>query len=405
MWSDLIRRSWAENRLFSVLVELTYRCNWDCVFCYNDLGLHGTALRKEQYFELFDELKDLGVLNLVLSGGEPLAHPDFLEIGEHARRGGFVVRLKSNAYALRGRLAQEVKDRVDPFIVEVSLHGSTAEIHDRQTRVDGSFVRLLENLGELKRLGYRIKINSVLTRWNEHQADGMFAIADGLELPIHIEPEVTPRDNGDRSPLDLSPSRAGIENLFSLLASRAREAAAQTQLEAELKAGSATDAPTQRQPPTELPSTPQEPSDAQESDAQASGGAQKQGPQKHCGAGSSALAIDPFGNVYPCVQWRRAAGNLHNRSIRDIWQGSPVLTEVRGLTEQVHEKMSTLGVGVAQRMAFCPGSAELHTGDPLAVYDPAAERLAASEAAEGPVRPGPVRPVRSLPIVEARSGR
>jgi MoaA/NifB/PqqE/SkfB family radical SAM enzyme len=372
MLSRLVRKSWEGNHLFSVLVELTYRCNWDCVFCYNDLGLHGTPLSTEQYFDLFAELRDLGVLNLILSGGEPLAHPDFLAIGERAREEGFVIRLKSNGHALRGRLAREVKERVDPFVVEVSLHGASAEVHDRQTRVPGSFERLLKNLRELKSLGYRLKINSVLTTWNEHQIDGMFGIADQLAVPLQIEPDVTPRDDGDRSPLSLSPSRSAMQRLFERVASRSVppspaadgvRAAPRLDGQEPAQAGAAaTDEP-------EVAAAP----------------------QKHCGAGSSALAIDPFGNVYPCVQWRRAAGNLHNRRVTEIWRSSPVLGEIRDLTQQVHQKLSQLGADSGRRMAFCPGSAELHTGDPLAIYLPAEKRLAAHQAASS---------VRSLPILD-----
>ena len=372
MWSQLIRRSWEENRLFSVLLELTYRCNWDCAFCYNDLGLRGTPLSLGQYFDLLDELRELAVLNLVLTGCEPLAHPEFLEIGERAREGGFVIRLKSNAHALRGRLAREVKERVDPFVVEVSLHGATAEVHDRQTRVPGSFERLLANLAELRSLGFRLKMTSVLTIWNQHQIADMFALADRLGVPLQIEPEVSPRDDGDRSPLDLSPTQEGIRELFSIVAERTRAAAPSPAGRAgEAAAGGA-------EPIAEQAST-----DRTEVDAV---------PRKHCGAGSSAVAIDPFGNVYPCVQWRRAAGNLHHRPLAEIWRRSPVLEEVRELTVEVTRRLDGLGADVARRMAFCPGAAEQAGGDPLAVYPAARQRVAAHRAVERPA-------VRSLPIV------
>ena len=51
------------------------------------------------------------MLNLTLSGGEPLAHPDFFLLGSRARELGFVVRVKSNGHALRGaalRLSEPV---------------------------------------------------------------------------------------------------------------------------------------------------------------------------------------------------------------------------------------------------------------------------------------------------------
>jgi MoaA/NifB/PqqE/SkfB family radical SAM enzyme len=141
-YSGLVRRTWEENVLFSVLVELTYRCNLDCFFCYNDLALRGEPLSFDEYRRFFAELRDLQVLNLILSGGEPLAHPDFFRLGACARALGFLVRVKSNGHALRGDLARRLRDEVDPYVVEVSVHGATPATHDRQTRVPGSFDRL-----------------------------------------------------------------------------------------------------------------------------------------------------------------------------------------------------------------------------------------------------------------------
>lgn len=92
---------------------------------------------------------------------------------------------------------------------------------------------------------------------------------------------------------------------------------------------------------------------------------------KHCGAGSATVTVDPFGNVYPCVQWRRRVGNLHEQSIQAIWRQSRELAEVRRLAVEVKQAVSQhgpLGFG------FCPGLAEQETGDSAGLY-PAARRL------------------------------
>jgi len=209
-FDDLIGRSWDENRLVSVLVELTYRCNLDCVFCYNDLSLRGRQMRFNDYAVLLDDLAAMNVLNVTLSGGEPLAHPDFFRIGARARELGFVVRVKSNGHTLHGEVARRLRDEVDPFIVETSLHGATAATHERQTRVAGSFARLIANIGEMTSLGLRVKVNSTLTIWNESEARGMFELCDQLGVPLIFDLVVTPRDDGDRAPLALAASAEGI---------------------------------------------------------------------------------------------------------------------------------------------------------------------------------------------------
>lgn len=323
---DLLEKTWNGNLLFSALVELTYRCNLDCFYCYNDLGLRGEALSDEQYFGFFEDLAKLQVMNLTFTGGEPLAHPSFLALGRKARELGFVLRIKSNGHALRGDLAEKVRRELDPFLIEISLHGASAAVHDRQTRIVGSFDRLLENLAELRQLGQRVKLNGTLTRWNENELEGMFELADKLGLRLSISPTVTPRDDGNLDPLSIAPSEEGIKNLYRLLDRRIPDSE---------EAATCTGSPSIH---------------------------------KNCGAGASGIAVDPYGNVYPCVQWRRPLGNLHQQSIGEIWQISPDLAEVRQLNEKAKEKMLAKGQD-AFGLAHCMGLSEEKTGDPLADDD------------------------------------
>lgn len=347
-YSATVARTWRENRMFSALLELTYRCNLDCFFCYNDTNLRGQALSTQRYLELLDELAELGVLHLTLSGGEPLAHRDFFRIGQHARERGFVVRVKSNGHALHGELARRLVNEVAPYILETSLHGATAEVHERQTRVPGSFSRLVRNITLWRELGLRVQVNSTLTSWNEDQVEQMFALADGLAVPLRFDPEVSPRDDGDRDPLTIAPSFAGVRRLFQIEIDRSHASGA---------AGAELVVPDpRREEDVRLPP--------------ATGG-------KYCGAGSSNVAIDPFGNVYPCVQWRRPVGNLHRNSLREIWSLSAPLTELRELSVEIGRNVAAFGSD-AQMLSFCPGSAEKRVGSPLEMYPEAQRRREAA---------------------------
>ena len=343
-YGEKLATFWRDNRLFTVLFELTYRCNLDCSFCYNDLGLAGRPLTLARYREVIDELAGMGAMHLALSGGEPLAHPDFFAIGSHARERGFVVRIKSNGHALRGALARRLRDEVDPYLIEISIHGARAATHDRQTRVPGSFERLLANLEELNALGIRVQLNATLTAWNEAEIGELFALTDRLGLPLQVDPEVTPRDDGDRTPLEITASRAGIRRLFELQRERVARAAAE---------GAPPPPPVGKQ-------------------ADSAGTPVTAG--KYCGAGSSHLTVDPYGNVYPCVQWRRPVGNLHETTVAEIWSSSRGLAEVREVEGEVLANVEALGPD-GRDLGLCPGLAEQLTGHAARIYPAAAERL------------------------------
>lgn len=346
-YDETILGTWENHHLFSALVELTYRCNLDCFFCYNDLDLAGEPLRLSDYERVFEEMRALGCLHLTLSGGEPLAHPDFFSIGAKARELGFVVRVKSNGHALGPELSSRLVREVDPFIVEVSLHGARAETHDRQTRVKGSFERLTRNLDAMRAVGLRVKINAALTRWNEDEIEGMFAIADRFGVPLTLDPEVTPRDNGDREPMRISASAEGLRRLVAVQSSRSQASQAEIRREGD-------------------------------------GEIHSRDPDRHCGAGASGIAIDPYGNVYPCVQWRRAIGNVHESSLRGIWSTNERLTEIRRLTVEAKDVVSSHAAD-SPLVGFCPGVAEMLTGNPLTVPESTSTR--AGILAELPLHP------------------
>ena len=69
----------------SASLELTYRCNWRCVFCYNPRHHDRRGLSGAEWVGVLDELRALGTLYVALTGGEPLTHPEFSAIARGVR--------------------------------------------------------------------------------------------------------------------------------------------------------------------------------------------------------------------------------------------------------------------------------------------------------------------------------
>lgn len=291
--TEILRKVREKRILHDVSLELTYACNLDCFFCYNDLAKAGKPLTLAQYEELLEDLARMQTLYLMLTGGEPMVHPHFFAIGRKARELGFVTRVRTNGHSLNRRVAERVRDEVDPYVVEVSLHGAMAEVHDRQTRVPGSFDRLLDNLKVARTAGLRLGVVTTPTAWNEHQIEDMVALCDGLGVPIRFQGPVGPRDNGDTAPLSIQPAPATWERITELVRRRrgelGAEAAGQVAVEME-----------------------------KEKEASAT-----------CSVGVAGVDIDPYGNVQACMHLQESAGNLHEQSIEAIWNDSPLFRRAR----------------------------------------------------------------------------
>ncbi|EGV15844.1 radical SAM protein [Thiocapsa marina] len=316
--------------LHSATLELTYSCNLDCFFCYNDTDAQGVPLSFEQYRRLLEDLAEMQVLFLTLTGGEPLAHPRFFEIAALARTLGFALRVKSSGHAVRGEIARRLRDEVNPMDVEMSLHGATPTTHDRQTRVPGSFERLVENIEGMRAIGLRASLVSTLTAWNADEIEAMYDLAERLEVRLRWQGPVSPRDNGDREPLSIQPSVAQWDRWQVVATVRNAPPVAAECEGADGQQDSAGDALVRDMHGDEEP--------------------------YHCGIGGGDILIDPFGNLYPCLHVRWSAGNLHEQSVKEIWAGEKgAFRRARDLSVATAKRFATERPTQLNAPLYCPG--------------------------------------------------
>jgi len=316
----------------TVQLELTYACNWRCVFCYNPRHFDRTRLSGDEWIAVLDELRALGTLTIALTGGEPLAHPEFFRIAEAARERAFALRIFTNASLIDDEAADRIA-ALPPLAVEVSIHGATPSVHDAATARPGSFDAALSGIRKLLARNVPVLMKTPITSMNEHQIDDIVALAEELDVPLQIDPHITPRDDGSTEPLQYAASRDAVRRVIAL----------------GLGSGS-------------IPST-----------ERTKGGA-------NCGIGRLTLAIDAEGNVFPCMQWRvRPIGNVRESALRSMWHASEVRREVAAMSVAVNEALLAAG-GANATYPFCPALAMQETGDPFVPDD--AFRARAEIAAE-----------------------
>jgi MoaA/NifB/PqqE/SkfB family radical SAM enzyme len=165
-------------------VRLTRVCNDHCSFCLDAPAQNGTVLPKAAIWADFEKGRKMGLTRIVLSGGEPTVHPDFIEIVAKAREMGYS-HIQTVTNGRRMCYADFLKGAVDAGLSEVtfSLHGHTPEVHDRLTGSPGSFLQGLVALRHaLKIPGLIVSHDVVINRQNvRHLRDILdFFIREGV---------------------------------------------------------------------------------------------------------------------------------------------------------------------------------------------------------------------------------
>jgi pyrroloquinoline quinone biosynthesis protein E len=164
-----------------LLAELTHRCPLGCPYCSNPLKLdpRSDELDTATWARVFAEATALGVLQVHLSGGEPAARRDLVDIVGAARQAGLYANLITSAVGLTaktlGALADAGLDHV-----QISIQDSEAKSSDHIAGYDGAFARKRALAAEVVRLKLPLTVNAVIHRANIER------IGDLVELALAL---------------------------------------------------------------------------------------------------------------------------------------------------------------------------------------------------------------------------
>jgi PqqA peptide cyclase len=163
-----------------LLLELTYRCPLHCVFCYNptDFERSGPELSTAAWLRVLREARELGAVQLGLSGGEPLAREDLEVLVAEAHRLGFYINLITSGIGLTEERIGALKSAGLDHI-QLSFQDSTRELNDflSSTR---TFELKARVAALIRAHDYPMVLNVVLHRHNIDHVDGILEMAERL---------------------------------------------------------------------------------------------------------------------------------------------------------------------------------------------------------------------------------
>ncbi len=168
-----------------VVWNFTNRCNLRCRHCYQNAGSPlPNELNTAEAIRVVKELSDFDVPSIAFAGGEPLIRRDFFTVAEYARECGMYVSVATNGVLI----SREVAKRLSKIVhyVEVSIDGSTPELHDAFRGVRGSWDRAIAAVNYLVDEGVTVGIATTATRSNLAEVYEIIDLAEQLNADFFI---------------------------------------------------------------------------------------------------------------------------------------------------------------------------------------------------------------------------
>ena len=287
------------NGPLSLIAEVTHRCPLHCVYCSNPFALSGKndELSTQTWIEVFRQAAGLGVLQLDLTGGEPAARGDLVELVHGAREAGLYVNLITSGIGLsEDKLGQLAQARLDH--VQLSFQDSDAGSADE---IAGVVVhaRKLEIGRMIRRHRMGFTVNMVVHRRNLERLPEMIALAEELGAQKLEIAHVQYYGWAFRNRENLLPTRAQLDASLETIQ------AAQIRLEGRMRIDHVV--------PDYYAKYP-----------------------KACmgGWGRKTMLVTPSGEVWPCHAARVIPGmgfdHVKQRPLRWIWEESDSFQRFRG---------------------------------------------------------------------------
>lgn len=309
---------------YTVTWELTHACNLRCVHCYCPAPSR-TFWNFERVENIFDELSELGTLDIEFTGGECFTHPGFSSILRKAYERGFVFAILTNGVALTPDIAQLLCE-THPRCVQLSVYSMDSAVHDAITRENGSHSATMSALLQLAELGVRVQIACTVLSENAGSASALADWAADHGIPITFGFKLTSSANPSREPQS-----------YRLSTSKLNELLLDPRLNPKIK---------KPLPRASLPGQAE--------------------PDKICQGGFRNMCLSADGHVFPCNSLRLPLGSLADESLAAIWHNSPTLDSWRQLRISAFPKCADCPA--RPLCAPCPASHFAEHSDLLAIH-------------------------------------
>ena len=167
--------------------ELTARCNFNCPMCYvhmseEQVKTSGKELTAEQWLKLARDARDKGMVFVLLTGGEPLVRKDFFEIYNGMKEMGLLMSVNSNGSMLKGEILEKFLQD-PPHRFNISLYGGSNATYEKMCGRP-VYDQVKANIRALRSAGVDVSLNLSITPYNKEDLAQIYA--DAVELNVNV---------------------------------------------------------------------------------------------------------------------------------------------------------------------------------------------------------------------------
>ncbi|MDR2816457.1 MAG: radical SAM protein [Proteiniphilum sp.] len=297
---DFLEEHFKDNpHLTSFQIELTSRCNERCVHCYIPHENKISDIESALFYDVLDQCRDMELLSLTLSGGEPMVHKKFCDFLHKAKEYDFSIGILSNLTLLNDDIIAEMKaNRLSS--VQVSLYSMNPEIHDSITKLPGSFYKTRDAILRLIDNDIPLQISCPTMKQNKNCYVDVLNWAHKHKCRVITDYILMARYDHTTDNIDNRLSLDEVGGIISTIIGNdpdyQREILRDDFFREEQR---------------------------------------DRGEDRVCGVCISSICMVANGNVYPCSGWQDyVCGNLYETTLRDIWENSPKVKYLRGLRKK-----------------------------------------------------------------------
>jgi len=276
-------------QLTRIHIDISGRCNENCVHCYIPRDYKHGIMSKELFEEILLQCVDMHVINITISGGEPMFNPHLKDFLQLCKKYNFSVNLLSNLTQLSDELLDIFEDT--PLLsVQTSLYATNGEVHDSITQNKGSYLKTLSSIKKLYKRNIPMQINCPIMKQNLYYYKDVLRFAKSMNIAADSDYSLFGCYDYSKSNLAC---RLSIDEIDKIIHDDVGSDAKRMDIENKKKDSR----------------TP------------------------ICPVCKTSLCISNSGNIYPCEGWQSLSlGNIKNQSLRKTWEESPKVRHLRELT-------------------------------------------------------------------------